>query len=252
MPTVPALAIPSRRASHRHGLPTLAPAFLGLVVLTIAGFWVPYFSRLPGTFDLLTHAHAASMLAWCALLIQQARLARRGDWPRHRAWGRTSYGLFPLTAVLALVLGQQRTAAALTPDGTLPAEHAAFVFIALGMTALFVLAWVLAIAWRRQPAVHARFMVGTALAMIDPALARLLHYALPEPPFRGELLAFGLVDLLLAWLIWRERGQARGRWVFPALLGAFVVFQIGVFTLAESAAWQRFAEAYAAIGLRAR
>lgn len=222
-------------------------AFGALTALVVAGFWVPYFSRLPGGFDLLTHAHAATMLAWCGLLIVQASLARRRDWSRHRRLGRLSYVLIPLAAMLALLLSQHRTMLAAGPDGRLPAEPAAFLFIALGMQALFLGAWILAIAHRREPARHARYMIGTALAIIDPALARLLYYALPPPPFRGELLAFAFVDLLLLWLIWRERGQPRGREVFPILLGAYLLFQAGAFSVAETAAWHAFAESFAAL-----
>lgn len=60
----------------------------------------------------------------------------------------------------------------------------------------------------------------------------------------------GLTDLVFVVLIWLERHSPRGRWVFPTMLGVFVLAQIpALFGLTQQAWWQGFARWFAALPL---
>lgn len=212
--------------------------YVGLLLLAAAGlaFWPRYLSRLPAA-DGYTHAHALLMTAWCGLLVAQPFLvrARRLDW--HRALGRLSYALVPALAIVALLLTHARLRA--VPAGDLRAEALNF-YLPLSMTALFVFAYVLAVVFRRQAALHARFMMCTPLSAVDPVLGRILGFYLPPLDVSYQLLTFGLVDLILLALIVGERRQARGRWAFPLMLGVSLLAHTLFFVYAPGDAWWRF------------
>ena len=65
-----------------------------------------------------------------------------------------------------------------------------------------------------------------------------------------QWLTFGVTDLVLVVLIWRERHARIGRAVFPAMLGLFVVAQaILLFGLYEWPWWQAFVRWFVALPL---
>ena len=206
----------------------------GFLVLAVAGFWPSYFGLLPARLDLLTHAHAALMTIWLAMLIAQPFLIRRDRRPAHRLIGRTSYGLVPLIVVVWILLTHLRAAA--MPDDVFERDGR-FFYLPFVSAVLFVVAWGLAI-WRRHtPPLHARYMIGTALAAIDAVVARLLSFNFPPlgDPLAYQMIGFGVTDAILMglWLI--DRGPHRR--AFLHLLLIFVPLHIFWFSGAQSAAW---------------
>ena len=75
-------------------------------------------------------------------------------------------------------------------------------------------------------ALHSRFMVCTALTLINPVFVRLLIWIYPTPPFLYQWITFGLTDAVFLALIWRDRHTRAGRWVFAAMLLVFVASQL--------------------------
>lgn len=198
--------------------------FLALFGVALIAFWPMYLSKLPAA-DRYTHFHAAVMTPWLALLIVQPYLIRSGRREVHRALGAASYLLVPLIVVASLLLTNFRARA--MDEATFRAEGA-FFYLPLSAIAMFVIAYALAIAWRRRPALHARFMICTGLTLIDPVVARILFFnfpPLPEPRLY-QLAGFGLTDLVLLTLIVRERGQRSGRAAFPLMLAVFAGFHL--------------------------
>jgi hypothetical protein len=227
-------------------LPNVGYGFAILALAAIAAFWPSYLSRSFGTIDATTHAHAAVMAAWCALLVVQPFLIRGGRTALHRALGKLSYALAPLVVAAALRLTQVRIQA-LPADAV--RDGAAFFYLPLSATALFGVSYALAMVFRRRPALHARFMVGTALSFVDPVLARIVASALPT--LDGSLyqpITFAVMDGLLAVGIWRDRAATGAtRAAFPVLLALFAIVELLWFTLAPSQAWMRLVERFGSL-----
>jgi hypothetical protein len=214
--------------------------FLALLLAALAAFWPKYVSQPPGSIDAYTHAHALAMTLWCGLLIAQPFLIKAGRRTLHRSLGATSYALVPCLVVSSLLLANSRFRA--MDDATFATE-APSLYLPLSGIALFALTYALAIVYRRTPAVHARFMSGTALTMVDPVVGRLLFFYLPPLPhfLLYQAVTLGATDVLLAGLALQDRGTPQVRWVFPLLLALFAAMHLLWFTLAQSALWRPIA-----------
>jgi hypothetical protein len=117
-----------------------------------------------------------------------------------------------------------------------------FLYLQLSLTVLFGISYALAIYWRRPVALHARFMVCTALTLMDPVVIRLLLWTNPAPSWNYQWLTFGLTDAVFIALIWLDRHNRIGRVVFPIMLGLFMIAQApALFGLTNTPAWQTFA-----------
>jgi hypothetical protein len=215
--------------------------FAALVALAVAAFWPSYVRRLADV-GAEVHVHAAGMTLWCLLLVAQGALIRSGRRDLHRALGRASYVLVPLIVVGTLVLARHMLRSAQRP---LPEEALYFLYIQLSLLAVFAYAYVAAIRHRREPPVHGAYMIGTALALVDPIGARLLHQVGLAPPLM-QVVTYGIVDaVLVALLVHERRRPARPR-VFARLLAVFVLAQVPTFFVARVPAWRAFAETLAA------
>jgi hypothetical protein len=188
------------------------------------------------------------MVVWCGMLIAQPLLVRGGRRDLHRALGVASYGLVPLLLVASLLLAHTRFR--VMDEATFQAE-APNLFLPLSAALLLALAYALAVANRRSPALHARFMICTSLPMIDPVVGRLLAFYLP--PLSHSLLyqavTFGATDLILLSLAVQDRREGRARWVFPAMLAPFITMHVLWFTLAQSHLWRPIAAWYRSLPL---
>lgn len=214
--------------------------FAALLAVAIFAFWPSYFAKLPDGPTAFMHAHAAIMLAWMALLIAQPLLVRAHRSDLHRVLGKVSYLLAPAAVVSAVLLAHSRFAP--IPAGEF-AQAAPFLYLPFAATLLFAISYGLAIAWRRSPPLHARFMICTALTLIDPVVARILGFRFPPLPDDRlyPLIGYGLTELTLLVLIVAGRGATRGRSVFPAMLALFVLVHAGFFTVAQTQPWTRIA-----------
>ena len=215
-------------------------AFLGIAA--IAAFWPSYLKRLADV-GLPVHAHAVAMTAWIVLLVAQAWLVRSGRRATHRSLGRVSYVLAPLVVLATLALARHMLLHAKTP---LTQETLYFLYVQLSLIAVFAFAWAQAIRHRATPQPHAAYMIGTALALVDPIGGRLLFYAFGTEPPVMQLLTYAFVDALLVALLLRERRRGGALRAYPTLLAVFVATQLPTFFLYRTTGWRAFAEAFAA------
>lgn len=203
--------------SHRSNFGNAGYYFLGLVILILLGFWNSYFSQMGSwatEFNAYFHFHSALAFAWVLMVIIQPVLIKKGQVQLHRSIGKLSYLLMPLIflSVILLVhsrhtLGEERLdMRLLTPFKDL---------IVLGV------AYFIAIRYRKTTAIHARGMIATGIVFIEPALIRLIrnYTDLPLPYLFTILTVYAiLIGLMIA-----ERKAKRGRWVFPLILGLYIV-----------------------------
>ncbi|MFK5894223.1 MAG: hypothetical protein QM504_13460 [Pseudomonadota bacterium] len=211
--------------------------FLLLLLLAIVGFWQSYFSILLDDIDSYIHFHAVTMLLWIGMLITQAFLIRYNKRSLHKVVGRLSYFLVPVLIISLVLLSHSQI---IIQEYGISYARLYILFLQLSLLTVFVTAYALAIINRRSPAHHARYMICTALTMIDPVVAR-IPLNLPALPFDYQVLTFGLTDIILIVLIILERNQKRGREVFPVILAMFVFFQWLNLTWTHSEVWDSFA-----------
>lgn len=227
--------------------PRVGYAFAALLAVAIFAFWPSYFSRLPAATGYM-HLHAAVMALWMLLLVTQPLLirARRND--LHRRIGRAAFVLAPLAVVTSLLLAHSRLAPL---DAAARAEAAPFIYLPLQAAALFGLTASLALAYRRSPALHARYMICTALTLIDPVVARILGFRFPplDNDLHYALIGFAITDAILLALLLTDGRSRPGRSVYGAMLVVFGLVHLGYFTVAQTEAWRAFVEAFRALPL---
>ena len=142
------------------------PALVGaLAVTALVGFFPGYLRQFPrfARSGWEVHFHLATIVAWLVTLVAQARLVARGRLEMHRRVGAATYALVPLIVigfVLVTGFGQRRH------------RDPALLGATLFDGTLFLLFYVLAIATRRDAALHGRYMMLTAVAFINPTLGR--------------------------------------------------------------------------------
>jgi len=228
--------------------------FIALLLLAVIGFWNSYFSTLfSGTDGFLhfseinnyVHFHAVTMLLWIGMLITQSFLIRFNKRSLHKFVGKFSYLLVPVLVVSLILLAHSQIT---IYEYGISYGRQYILFLQLSLLSIFVIAYGLAIANRHTPARHARYMIGTALTMIDPAVAR-IPLDLPPLPFSYQVWTFGLTDLILIVLIFLERNHKRGREVFPIMLGVFLLFQGFNLTATRSLIWDNFSLWFARLPL---
>lgn len=214
--------------------------FIALLVLAVIAFWQSYFSKFLDS-TTYTHLHAFSMLLWISMLITQAFLIRQQKFQLHITIGKYSYALVPVIVISLILLAHSQIDIL---DGEISPNRLYILFLQLSLLFIFILAYSLAIFYRKTPVLHARFMITTALTIIDPIVAR-LPVDLPSIPYSYQLYTFGLTDLIIIALIFAERKQKNGRLVFPAMLCVFVLFQYLNLNHTDNIVWIEFAHWFA-------
>jgi hypothetical protein len=222
--------------------------FVLLLGFAFWGFWVTYFARPAGTVASWEHLHGVAMFGWCAMLIAQSFLVRSSRRDLHRALGKLSYALAPLIVVSTIALANFRL--------NLRGPTAEGIYV-LGLQ-LFLLLQVIvfytqAIRHRRRPDVHARWMVCTALTLIDPIFARILLVNFLQMPVESQVaqyFTFAMIDLILLALVLRDLKESGRRDVFLPALALTVATQVLMLNVQNIPAWWAFAEWFMALPLR--
>lgn len=182
----------------------------GLMLLAAAAFWPLYLSMDWAAIDRYTHAHAVLGTLWLVILISQPVLILRGYRRAHRIAGRTSLFValgFVLSGLLLTHFRVSRmTEAAFVKEGI-------YIYLPLAVAVLFAAAVVLGFHWRRSAPVHARFMLSTALLLLDPVLARIMFFYLPRLPsddlYQG--ITFTIIAAVMVFLVNSLPPQTQGR-----------------------------------------
>ncbi len=205
------------------------PFFMLLLPVALIAFWPSYLSQVPA-YAAHTHAHAVTAATWILLLIAQPLAIRKRRMALHRATGQLSFLIAPLVVVSIVLLAHNRIRGL---EGEAYAIQTYILYLQISLAFLFALSYVLAIVNRRTMALHARFMICTALTLIDPITIRLMAWWNPAPGLNYNWVTFAFTDLLFVALIWLDRRSTRGRWVFPAMFVVFALTQVPVFLTAS-------------------
>lgn len=224
---------PARRPRSAFQL-CLAGFFL---LVALVGFSTTYFFPLAkGSFAApwVVHVHGALMFGWLLLLLTQSLLVRAGRMRAHRRLG--WLGVFVATAIVlsGVAVGAFATRRDLAATGqSWPLGD--LVNIVIEMLLFGVLVG-LAIACRRRPEAHKRYLVLATISALGPAWFRFRHFLpfVPEP-----LVVFSLVaDSVLLVVIARDwRVDKRVHRVYVWAGGAMFLVHALELTFRESATW---------------
>jgi len=211
--------------------------FFGLVGLVILGFWPTYFAKFfngSADFTFYFHFHAAILTLWLLLLIIQPILIRKKKLSIHRFNGKLSYFLFPLIFLSVILLAHSRHEID---------EKNLDIRLLVPFKDLLILgtAYFIAIRYRHNIDIHARGMIVTGIAFIEPALVRFIRYAIIPSPAANYLTLFIVYSLLIGLII-KERNQKRGRWVFPLILGLYVIVHTIIIFKIHIGPWESFSK----------
>lgn len=178
----------------------VAPFTFGLMLLAFIAFWPLYLSKNWTAIDPYTHAHALLGTLWLVILIAQPILILRGNRLAHRIAGRTSL-FIALGFILSSVLLTHFRASRMNEAAF--AKEGMYIYLPLAVALLFATACVLGYRWRTSAPVHARFMLSTALLLLDPVLARIMFFYLPRLPsddlYQG--ITFTLIAAIMVYLV---------------------------------------------------
>lgn len=220
-------------------------ATLPLVVLA---FWPLYLSKPFSPTDRYTHFHALAGVFWLAMLIVQPIAIQYHRYALHKFIGRLSHLLAPMFVIASILLSHHRL---VSMDETTFAAEGFAHYLPLYSSAAFGVAYLLGIVYRKLPDVHGRFMLLTAIPLIDPVLGRVLFFYFPPlpHPLAYQAITFGVATLVAAMLVfsYRSRNTARN-----ALVGYFIFYlalEIGWFTITGTSLWLDFVAWYRSLPL---
>lgn len=217
--------------------------FVAFFLFMLVGFWSTYFTRILDQEHFLMHVHGVLLIAWCLMLVAQAWLIRANRRPLHRQVGKLSYVIVPaiVVATVALLLYKMTTVGV------------DYVFAALVLNALVVLViyYGLAIFYRKNAGIHARFMLCTIFPMFTPITDRIIGvyapgirpyiYTIDGQPF-PPVVGFAMADLILLGLcVWDWRSHKRWN-AFPIALIVLMLYHFSVLNFYKYDWWRSFCE----------
>ena len=144
-----------------------------LIILAHIGFsksYIQFFPKFDG-FTAAQHFHGMMMMGWLLMLLVQPILILKGKTKLHRRVGALSYVLAPLVLLSMYLVIESRYDVYLE-RGREAKAVIAWLSINFRLMMFFAILYFLAIYYRHRPALHMRYMCGTAFLLIAPALVR--------------------------------------------------------------------------------
>ena len=191
---------------------------VGLMILAIVGFWRSYFSQLftdDGSFNGYFHFHAAMASIWIIILIVQPILIRTRRFALHRRIGFMAHFALALFYVSVILLTHHQVSAS---------EPIRYISAFIPFKDLVIIGVAYTIAMRHDEVIgiHARGMIATGIVFIEPALIRAIGAISPSLEHK-YLWTIGITYAILILLIIVGRRYKPGQWVFPLILGLYIL-----------------------------
>jgi len=229
--------------------------FLGLVALTIGGFYHSYFSIWSLSMPRIFHIHAFLMSLWIAMLIIQPILIKKKKFLWHRRIGKLSNFVVPMIVIAAYAMiryGYANTITFLQAEVAggksfrtgeeIIREARAIMFLAVIYFLWFITFYILAIVNRRRPLAHAQYMIATALTLLGPTVDRIIFRVNGTPKIAGlipiESFAFGLIILVLLLLLQYDHKKGYPKKTVSICLAIYIGGQIAHFFLPRTEFYQ--------------
>lgn len=217
-------------------------------LVAVGGFWPSFFSKLRTT-NAAHMIHGVTATCWMTIPILQSWLVAHQKFALHGRLGwATLLVLAPLLVVSGLHMVQLMV---FRYEQTQALRLLKFTFLDLCAITLFVVFLTLAILRIRKNDAdgHARYMAGTVLFALEPALERVFVFYIPGVSGFASALYYALIsmEVILAVILFLEWRRKRIRLPFVLALGFFVAMHICLTPIANSPAFARFASWFARI-----
>lgn len=173
--------------------------FVALFTISIFGF-KNYFFQFPlfEKFSSVHHIHLITLIVWFLLLFIQPILIYKKKFQLHRILGKVSYFFVPVMVLFMLLVMKaqynQMSAAKLPLDFSL-----GFLYLPTAAMIPFVIIYILAIVNKRNPVIHMRYMIATAVSLLGPGIGR-INFGISDLT-QSILFAFALSDLVFIGLL---------------------------------------------------
>jgi hypothetical protein len=191
---------------------------------------VPLISMTP-----LVHIHGALFTAWMLLFVAQVLLVSANRRDIHMRLGVAAFAMLPVMIAVGTLAALHQVARASGPPITDPLNWLSIPLLSVPLYAGLIGT---ALAKRRDPASHKRFMMIAMIEMTTPGLGRI-----PWPPsIPGPIALFGFSDLFLVALAAWDIGRT-GRLHRATAIGGGALLGSQLLRLAVwgSPAWLAFA-----------
>lgn len=217
-------------------------------LVAVFGFWPSFFSKLTGT-DSAHLVHGVSATLWMTVPILQSWLISRHKFALHRKLGwATLLVLAPILVISGLHMVQLML---FRYEQTHALRLLKFAFLDICAMTLFVTFLALAVVSirRNDTDAHTRYMAGTVLFALEPALERIFVFYVPGVSGFASALYFALIsmEVILVVLIWFEWRRHRVRLPFVMALGFFIAMHACLTPVANSPAFTNFARWFARV-----
>jgi hypothetical protein len=215
--------------------------FIGVWLCALIGFHKTYTVFFP-TFERFHwqhHFHGAMMMSWIIMLIVQPFLIKYEKYKAHRTLGKLSYVLAPIVLYSMFVIIKVLYNRNIAIFGE--ASVLAFISVDIPVIFIFGLFFALSMLHRHKPDIHARYMVGTGLLMIDQGLSRALAVFGNVPIFVSIHISLFVADVLALLLLFHDFRKSIN--IKPALtILIFLIIYHLCWTFREAVWWQKFAK----------
>jgi len=122
------------------------------------------------------------------------------------------------------------------------------LYTQIGLALLFTLFYSLAIRYRNNYQIHSRFMIATALCLVDPIAGRLMGLAGVSFISNYQFLDFGAIILFAGLMGLYDMRKKRVMWPYGIIMCSFLVFSLPIYTnFMETTFWQQFAHWLASV-----
>lgn len=234
------ISLPASNNSYR----TTALFILLIIIGVQWGFYYSYTSQFP-TFENATpviHIHGALLMTWLSLLVVQPMLIYFKKARLHRTIGKVSFVLGPLIIISLFLVGRGGywRSVGIFPEN----ENLAVMALDIRGLVSFAIFWALAMAYRKTPTAHMRYMIATGILAIGPGVGRGLMASFDFSLFAAlsmtDILELVIVGTLLGLDLVKKND-------YKPFLVVFLVFLVGkvLWQIRDSDLWQNFARTYA-------
>lgn len=217
-------------------------------LIAVGGFWPSFFSKLSST-DSAHLIHGITATLWMTVPILQSWLISQKRFKLHRRLGWLTLAILAPTLVVSglhmvqlMVLRYERTQAI---------RLLKFTFLDICAMTLFVTFLVLAVLSIRHNDrdAHVRYMAGTVLFALEPALERIFVFYVPGVSGFASALYFALITMeaILAVLLFFEWRRQKIRLPFVMALAFFAAMHVCLTPIANSPRFAEFAKWFARI-----
>ncbi len=213
-----------------------------LLPVTLLAFWPGYLMRLDDS-PWQVHFHGVTGFAWFLLLIGQSVLASRREFVLHRKLGKVTYLLAPLVVLGGFLVLYTMGVRGNSPDVSPFFETFVYrlAFIDLVGNLHFAAAVILALVYKKNVALHSRFMLSSVIPLLFAVFSRFYNFDSFWATTDASFITAELI--VLALIVYDHRhGGIRFPWVLA--LGVLLLQHVMFRPIGDVAAWQAIFDSY--------